>query len=234
MNRDRLEELLWERIDGTISPGDLAELEAHLAEHPQPRELERDINKLAEMLDDPDEVVPPAELRARIERSLEAAAPPWSDHRAAPKPVATLGFDRVLPRWAPIAASLVIGVAIGYLLHTGPTAQIDTSQVTGSMTTPAAYPDIRPSIVDLGDSIGSIEIQRLQETVILDFQFEEADGLELIFELPDGDRTAFDLDGPRVRHLVFDCREALRLEVRKDGEVVAKQRIEAFVPEANP
>jgi hypothetical protein len=234
MNRDRLEELLWERIDGNISPENLAELEAHLAEHPEPRELERDIRKLAELLDQPDEVAPPSELRARIDRSLETASAPWSGRHASPKPASTPGFHRGLPSWVPMAACLVIGVAIGFLLQSSPTAQIDPTQATGSMTAPTGYPDVQPAIVDLGESIGTLEIRRLQETIIIDLQFAETGGLELISELANGRRTTIDLDGPRTRRLVFDCPDALRLEVRQHGVIVAEQLIKASSSEVKP
>ena len=57
MNTDRLEALLWARIDGTIEPEELAELEAHLAEHPEPREIERKITTIAHGLDTREKII---------------------------------------------------------------------------------------------------------------------------------------------------------------------------------
>ena len=76
MNTDRLEALLWARIDGTIEPEELAELEAHLAEHPEPREIERQITTIAEELDTLEKVQPPQELRERIDGALANATSP--------------------------------------------------------------------------------------------------------------------------------------------------------------
>ena len=47
MITERLEALLWARVDGTIEPEELAELEAHLAEHPEPRDIERQVAVIA-------------------------------------------------------------------------------------------------------------------------------------------------------------------------------------------
>ena len=85
MNNDRLEALLWARVDGTIDPQELAELEAHLAEHPESREIERQITTIAEGLDALEKVQPPSELRGRIDSALEHATPPAArtDHSTA-------------------------------------------------------------------------------------------------------------------------------------------------------
>ena len=76
MNIDRLEALLWARIDGTIEPEELAALEAHLAEHPEPRDIERQISVMAEELGRLEDEEPPAVLRERIDGALANATPP--------------------------------------------------------------------------------------------------------------------------------------------------------------
>ena len=80
MNTDRLEQLLWERLDGTISSNDLIELEAVLAEHPEPRELESEIKRLAGELDELDTIPPPTELRNRIDLALAKVKMPGDSH----------------------------------------------------------------------------------------------------------------------------------------------------------
>ena len=93
MNIDRLEALLWARIDGTIDPQELAELEALLAEQPEPRQFERQITWIADGLKELDTVQPPSELRGRINDALENATPPEA-HRAASllaRPTPTVG-----------------------------------------------------------------------------------------------------------------------------------------------
>ena len=69
MNTDRLETLLWARIDGTIDPEELAQLEAHLAEHPEPREIERQITTIAEDLDSLEKVPPKKCIASRFQSS---------------------------------------------------------------------------------------------------------------------------------------------------------------------
>ena len=76
MKPDRLEALLWERIDGVISAVDRAELDAWLAGNSQARELDRELIALAARLEESVELEPPAELRPRIDRALAAARPP--------------------------------------------------------------------------------------------------------------------------------------------------------------
>jgi hypothetical protein len=168
MNIDRLEALLWARIDGTIDPQELAELEALLAEHPEPRDFERQITEIADGLKKLDKVQPPSELRGRINNALENATPPES-HRAAsllarPAP----SWQR---RWAPVAASLVIGVAIGYLLHPGAGSSIGQSGVSGTMLTPATQLESGP--VEIHLDAGHIAANRSGADIVLDVTLTE-------------------------------------------------------------
>ena len=168
MNNDRLEALLWARIDGTIEPEELAELEAHLAEHPEPREIERQITTIAEELDGLEKVQPPRDLRRRIDGALATATSPAArtDHPA------TMPHTRPAPawpaRWLPLAASLVIGVSIGYLLHPGTSGSIDRSEVTGTMITPADQPVAARVEIDLDDGAGHVVASRDKADVVID------------------------------------------------------------------
>ncbi|MBW2668110.1 MAG: hypothetical protein JRE13_17605, partial [Deltaproteobacteria bacterium] len=84
MKGERLEALLWERIDGVIDDTDRAELEAFLAEHQGARALEEELIALADGLANVVELDPPGELRPRINRALEAARPPAGTTESAP------------------------------------------------------------------------------------------------------------------------------------------------------
>ena len=165
MKIDRIEALLWAQIDGTIEPRELAELEAHLAEHPQPREIERQITAIAEGLDNLRQVQPPPELRERIDGALANASPPTahstSTHQTNSAPVWSA-------RWLPLAASLVIGVAVGYLLHPDTGVSIDRTGVTGSMLTPAAQPEAAPVEIRLDAGAGSVSASRSGADVVVD------------------------------------------------------------------
>ena len=234
MKSDRLEALLWARVDGTIDESELAELENILAAGGEPRKVERQIALIAEELDRLEDVQPPAELRDKIDSALAQASPPAARigrSGAAPRPRPS---NPVVSRWLPLAASLVVGVAIGYLLHSGPAAPIETAHVSGSMTVPAAQPPAPPAVLDLGRSIGSIEIRRAGEIVTLDLDLESDRDLELVLETPDGDRTTLDVKGPGKRQLTVENGQELRFEVRINGSVFAEFPIEALDPETDP
>ena len=64
MKPERLEALLWERIDGVISVEENAELAIYLAGHREARDLEREITALAERMENMAELAEPEELRA--------------------------------------------------------------------------------------------------------------------------------------------------------------------------
>lgn len=160
MKTERLETLLWEHIDGTIAAGDLAELEAHIAEHPEAESLQRQIEGLAGQLDGLRPVKPPAELKARITMAL---------HDVAASPRQTPGIRSTLRRaparlrpvsWLPIAAGLLVGVTVGYLLHPGDGLSVDGSRAAGTMTVPAADRPSSTATIDLGSAAGSLEITR--------------------------------------------------------------------------
>jgi hypothetical protein len=233
MKSDRLEALLWARLDGTIDESELAELENILAAGGEPRKVERQIALIAEELDRLEDVQPPAELRDKIDSALAQASPPAARigrSGAAPRPRPS---NPVVSRWLPLAASLVVGVAIGYLLNTGVTVPIETAQVSGSMTAPAAQPPAPPAVLDLGRSIGSIEIRRAGEIVTLDLDLLDGQNVELILEAQGGERSTLDASGPGTRQLVVESDQELRLEVRIDGSIVAEHLVEASELEAN-
>ncbi len=168
MNSDRLEALLWARIDGTIEPEELAELEAHLTEHPEPQEIERQITTIAEELDRLEKVQPPQELRGRINGALANTNPPSSrtDHPApAPHTHSATGWS---VRWLPLAASLLIGVTIGYLMHPGTGRSIDQSRVTGTMITPSVQPGAAPVEIQLVAGAGTVFASRSGADVVID------------------------------------------------------------------
>jgi hypothetical protein len=174
MNIDRLEALLWARIDGTIDPQELAELEALLAEQPEPREIERQITDIADGLKGIEKVQPPPELRGRIDSALENAAPPEAHHAASLLARPAPSWQR---RWAPVAASLVIGVAIGYLLHPGAGSSIDQSGVGGTMLTPTTQ--LEPAPIDIQLDAGLVSASRSGADVVLDVTMTEEIDLSL-------------------------------------------------------
>lgn len=179
MNTDRLEALLWARADGTIDPQELAELEAHLAAQPEPPDVERQVTVLAEELAKLEKVPPPSELRGRIDGALEGATPPIA-HQAASL------LARPTPSWQarllPFAASLLIGVAIGYLLHPGVNSSIDQSVVSGTMVTPPDNPQTGRVEIQLDAGAGSIVASRDRGDVVVDVVLTAAIDLGVTLE----------------------------------------------------
>ena len=168
MNTDRLETLLWARIDGTIDPEELAQLEAHLAEHPEPREIERQITTIAEDLDSLEKVPPPSELRARIEKALADATSPAVQTDHLPTVHHTHSAPAWPAKWLPLAASLLIGVSIGYLLHPNSGGSIDQSVVTGTMVTPPGQTETGRVEIQLDAGAGSIVASRDRADVVVE------------------------------------------------------------------
>jgi len=160
MNADRLEALLWARVDGTIKPEEEAELEAHFSEIPELREIEHQITTIAGELDSLEREEPPADLRARIDRAIADATPPAVRTK---RPSAT-PFPVPRPTWTakflPLAASVLIGVAIGYLLHPNAGASIDQSVATGTMVTPPGQLETGQVEIQLDDGAGRITASR--------------------------------------------------------------------------
>ena len=168
MNTERLEALLWARVDGTIDPEELAELEAHLAEHPEPREIERQITTIAEELDSLEKAQPPSELRGRIHSALENAAPPSARTDHSPAALHPHSAPAWPAKWLPLAASLLIGVSIGYLLHPNAGGSIDQSVVTGTMVNPPGQTETGRVEIQLDAGAGSIVAMRDRANVVVD------------------------------------------------------------------
>ena len=174
MKIDRIEALLWARVDGTIAPEELAELEAHLADHPEPSEIDRQISTISEELDNLEEVQPPPELRGRINDALASATPPTARSNPTSHIHSSPSWQA---RWLPLAASLVIGVAVGYLLHPGAGGSIEQTGVTGSMLTPTTQPAAVP--VEIHLDAGTISASRSGIDIVVDLTLTAKTDLEL-------------------------------------------------------
>ena len=163
MNHDRLEALLWARIDGTIDSQELAELEAHLAEQAEPREIERQITAIANGLRELELERPPSELRGRINGAIKNATPPAGHSSVPPRIHATQPWHA---RWLPLAACLLIGAAIGYLVRPGTGPSIDRTELTGAMVTPAEHATSAP--LEIAFDGGAVVARRSGTDAVVD------------------------------------------------------------------
>jgi hypothetical protein len=126
MRAERLEALIWERLEGTISAQDRSTLEAYLAEHDHARLLEAEIGAVAESLASVDEVAPPESLRHRIDRAV-------SRRSLAPPSWRRFVTHEWSVRVAYLAAGVLIGVVALHLLAPGAVDRLQPSHLTGAM-----------------------------------------------------------------------------------------------------
>jgi hypothetical protein len=71
MTDERIEQLMWQDIDGEISPDDKRALESHIREHPEAGAYYEDLVDLAGKVAAGEPVEPPSALRARIEAAID-------------------------------------------------------------------------------------------------------------------------------------------------------------------
>lgn len=191
MNRDRLEALLWERIDGTINNEDLTELESVLAEHPEPRHLESEIDRLAEDLGRLQRVAPPGELRSRIGDALVGASPPAPATRKANPVHGLRPAAGASHRWLPLAACLLVGVAVGYLLPRINGGAFDENGVTGTMGATAAA---ARHTTELGDGLGTLTVTGDSAAVTIELAVSSSEEVVLTVEQPGGELAVSSFD----------------------------------------
>ena len=114
-----------------------------------------------------DDERPPAVLREKINDALDRANRPSHHHEnlaTIPPTHPTTTWQRT---WLPVAASLLIGVAIGYLLHPNSGRTIDHSIAAGTMVTPANDPDSRVA-VHLEGGAGQVVAHRDKADIVID------------------------------------------------------------------
>jgi hypothetical protein len=115
-----------------------------------------------------------------------------------------------------VAASLVLGVAIGYLLQPGATGPIDESRAAGAMRATAVTTETAPVIVDLGADTGRIVANRAGSDLVIDIGLVRGLDLRLDLEAADGEiqltGMIHSVDGPSEMTL-----EDGRLTVRARG-----------------
>ena len=247
MNPERLEALIWERIDGTINDDDLAEIEAILAENPDPRSLESEIASIVEGLETLRRVSPPGELRARIDNALSRTD---LSRGAAETPPAVVNHRWAARqrRWLPLAACVLIGAGVGYLLSSIGGDAIDESQVVATIGAPAP-PHGPPMVFELDGELGSVIVSRGDTSTAVDLDLstdaevtltleqtgqvleisalDDTGGAPTTVSIADG-AVALRTRGPGGPRLeVTGAGPApLRIEVTADGAVVAERWVD--------
>ena len=192
MNSERLDQLLWELIDGEISDQDHLILREYLVGRPEAEERRREFVALATKLGSQERVEPPAELRERINAALDAMPAPVSE---AP-PVVVRMPPPTAPTWpmraSYLAAGLLLGVGLTFLIVTGSGQDLDQSKLYGTVQLP------------------------LEDAVTVDL---EADAGTLVFDRS-GTRQTLDLDLRRHGAVVMELESqsgVIQLEALEQG-----------------
>ena len=110
---ERIEDLMWQKIEGKISDEDQSQLEAHLEQHPGDKSYFDELVTMSNLLDSTEEVEPPANLRQRIEAEID-----WDTYPAVEQ---SHGFDwrRFFSSWwdLRVAAAAAAGIFIGLSVY---------------------------------------------------------------------------------------------------------------------
>ena len=186
MRSEKLERLIWERIDGTIADEDRERLEAYLTNHSEARDCEQDLTVLAELLEGVEAVASPLGLRTRIEQAItsgSASAKQSAGWLEALRLALTTGRGG---RYAHLAAGLFVGVVGYHLLSseltTGQAA--DVSGLYGSMSLPGS--EGKTMEIDLAGVEGSLALHREQSLIVANLHILDEGEIELLIDFGEG------------------------------------------------
>lgn len=251
MKAEHLESLVWGSIDGTVTAEERADLEKHIERHPEARELQREIEKLAEQLDGLGRIAPPESLRPRIAAALREAPAPPRKTQPVSSFVPPVASRRRSIAWLPLAASLLVGVAVGYLLQPGAGLSVDRSRAAGAMTSTSPGFATRTVEIDLGDRAGTMVVSPSTGGAAISIELVAATDLEIVLEVADGmllptgidtvdsagfevtagvGRTVIRTRGPAIHELKFtttETTEPVHFVIRSNGAVVADDWLHA-------
>jgi hypothetical protein len=251
MKTERLEALVWESLDGTITAEARVDLEQHIERHPGARELQLEIEKLAEQLDGLGRAAPPETLRPRITAALQEAPAPTGETQPVSSFVPPVTSRQRSVAWLPLAACLLVGIAVGYLLRPGAGVSVDQSRAAGAMISTAPEAANHALEIDLGERAGTMLVGPLAGGAAISVELVSATDLEIVLEVADGmllltgidtvvsagfevtavaGRTVIRTHGPAVHELKFtttEITEPVHLVVRSNGAVVADNWLHA-------
>ncbi len=163
MISEKIEGLMWQEIDGSISAKDHAQLNEFLEEHPEARGHYEGLVAFASLLDRVGKIEPPPELRGGVARAVDPAR--YAAHRV---PAGPSGARRFRPfGWNPrvalgMAAGFVLGI-IGYqIVNYGPgfNRPLDNSKLRGTMKLPQLGRGTSDVKFDVDPAAGSIVFSR--------------------------------------------------------------------------
>jgi hypothetical protein len=197
MIQETTESLMWQKIDGTITPEDETRLEATLKQDAEAREHFGELLKFSELLGGVEELEPPTALRQKVEGAIDF------DRYAAREKSATPGFLR---GWFPIrgnlrfAAAATAGFVVGIMVYhlatyrPGASGSFDNSDLVGTIG------QVENGIeIDLETVQGTISFRRENALGISEVDIQSQREIELYLEY-DGQSVQFgavgDVDSP--------------------------------------
>ncbi len=148
MTDRKVEELLWQEIDGELGPEERARLEFFLETEPVLQEERSRLEALSEALSRLEEVEAPAELGHRIRRGLAAAE--------RPRRVVSFWRPQVERRQAFALAAVLAAVAIGIAIYLGRGAPVRDASLVGTAL-PGSPP--RPPASPPGLQVDGLELE---------------------------------------------------------------------------
>lgn len=186
-NEYQIEELLWRRLDGELSPSETERLDALMARVPDARDLESRIADLSRELASVEEEIPPAEIRRNLAEVLSRRPIP-AQSNAEVVETGTSWFPRITwsaPVWRfAAAATLVIVAFVGYRLATGGDNHSgDSSQYVGTIS-PFAAARGRAAEIPLGDDRGAVDVSRHENTVVMSLRLRSEATVDLRVNAP--------------------------------------------------
>lgn len=181
----RMEEFMWLEIEGKISGGDRETLHRYLETSGEARGYFNDILRMAKLFEQTGEINPPHELRSRILRALEKAAPPKVEKPGFAERLGALFSPRPVWRYAAVgAAGIVIGV-LGYHLMkngSGVTEPVDIKQFYGSIAAGGNGLAESTLDIDLPGAKGTLTVRRNDKSVLSELSVDSADEVEIVLE----------------------------------------------------
>jgi hypothetical protein len=221
MNPERLDELLWELIDGEINPEDHTILREYLVGRPEAEERRREFVALATKLGSQERVEPPAELRERINAALDAVPAPVV---AAPPAVVKMPPPRAATwpmRASYLAAGLLLGVGLTFLVVGGAGQDLDQSKLYGTVQLPLEEAVSVELEADAGTLVfdrsgtrrtldldlrwdGVVEVKLDSQSGVIKLETVDHVGSTALAASTEGPRLLLTMQGPAALRLVVD------------------------------
>ncbi len=162
-------------IDGEISAGDKAELEAFLADSADGRALRDELSSLCLSLDNVDEEVPPVHLRHVIMNQIPKA--PVSDH--SPGFLQALFATPALRYAMTFAAGVFLSLSIVNSGQVSNQAFDDVTSLVGTVAEPVPATLASSVAVDEINIAGTVSLRSAGSLLILDFDLNSRDPIEI-------------------------------------------------------